>query len=80
MLDVQSIVAMLATGKFPLVQAFRVVMWSHSTVMLSIDTDRTEVSTRIPGENTDLPIILGKRCWAFPVCSIHILVVKMCNH
>ena len=28
LLDVQSIVAMLATGKFPLVQAFRVVMWS----------------------------------------------------
>ena len=67
MLDVQSIVAMLTTGKFPLVQAFRVVMWSYSTVMLSIDTDRTEVPTHAPGENTDLPVILGKRCWAFPV-------------
>jgi len=57
-----TVVSVLATRKFPLVQAFRVVMWSHATVMLSIDTDRTEDPTRVPGENTDLPVILGKRC------------------
>ena len=62
-----TVVFVLAIWKFPLVQAFRVVMWSHSTVMLSIDTDRTEVSTRVPGGNTDLPVIPSKMCWAFPV-------------
>lgn len=40
----------------------RVVMWSCTIVMLSIDTDGTTEPPTEPGVKADLVVILGKRC------------------
>ena len=47
-------------------------------VMLSIDTDGTGIPTHPPGENNEHDVVIGKRCWAFPVGQMDAQYIHLC--